>query len=71
MPKCPVCESDRVVASVSARRVAFCTKCGARWTQEDGEQRAIHRLDPSPPNITAVSVHPTPPLSVFAGRGTA
>jgi hypothetical protein len=68
MPRCPVCESDHVVISASALRPALCTRCGARWTQEDGEQRAVHRLDPSPVNISAVSIHPAPPLDVLAGR---
>lgn len=68
MPRCPVCESDRVVISVSARRAALCTGCGARWTQEGGEQRAVHMLDPSPLNISAVSIHPVPPLVILGRR---
>ena len=71
MPRCPVCESDRVVISVSPRRPAFCARCGARWTQEDSEQRAVHLLNRSPFNISEVSIHPARPLNVLAGRGTA
>jgi hypothetical protein len=70
MPRCPVCESSRVVIVVSPHRPAFCTRCGARWTQSGSEQRAVHRLDPSPLNISAVSVHPTRPLNVLAGGWT-
>jgi Zn-finger nucleic acid-binding protein len=70
MPRCPVCESTRVVIVVSPRRPAFCTGCGARWTQRGSEQRAVHRLDPSPVNISAVAVHPSRPLRVLARGGT-
>jgi uncharacterized paraquat-inducible protein A len=70
MPRCPVCESDHVVIAVRARRPAFCRRCGARWTQEDGEQRAVHLLDLSPLNISAVSIHPAPPLNIVGVRGT-
>jgi len=69
MPRCPVCESDRVVISVSPLLPSFCTGCGARWTQDDAEQRAVHRLDPSPPNISAVSVQAARALTVAGGRG--
>jgi hypothetical protein len=70
IPRCPVCESDRIVIAVSQRRPAFCTRCGAQRTQGGNEQRAVHRLDPSPINISAVSVHPTRQLSVLARGGT-
>ncbi len=70
MPRCPVCESDHVVISASSRRPAVCTRCGARWIQEDGEQRAVHMLDQFPLNISAVFIHPTRPLNVLAGRRT-
>ena len=69
IPRCPVCESDRIVIAGSPRRPAFCTRCGARWTQRGSEQRAVHRLDASPHNISAVSVHPTRPLNVLARGG--
>ena len=65
MHKCPMCESDRVVISVSPRHPAFCTRCGARWTQDDAEQRAVHRLDPSPPNISTVSVQAARALNII------
>lgn len=41
MPRCPVCESARIVIVVSPQRRAFCTACGARWVQDGGVQRAV------------------------------
>jgi hypothetical protein len=67
---CPVCESAHVLIVVSARPRASCSRCGARWIQEGSEQRAVHTLESTSLNISAVSVHPTRPLNVLAGRGT-
>jgi len=41
MVRCPVCESARVVVVLSPSRRAFCVRCGSRWIQEGGLQRAI------------------------------
>jgi transposase-like protein len=41
MLQCPVCQSFQMVVVVSPSRCAWCDRCGARWTQEGGEQRAI------------------------------
>ena len=41
MPLCPVCESVRIVIVVTPERRAFCTRCGARWQQKGGRQRAV------------------------------
>jgi Zn-finger nucleic acid-binding protein len=43
MPQCPVCESFQVVVVVSPSPSAWCDRCGARWIQQGGEQRAIMR----------------------------
>jgi hypothetical protein len=41
MSRCPVCRSVRIVIVVSPERRAFCTACGAKWTQEGSKQRAV------------------------------
>jgi hypothetical protein len=41
MSRCPVCRSERIVIVVSPERRAFCTACGARWTQAGREQRGV------------------------------
>jgi Zn-finger nucleic acid-binding protein len=46
MTRCPVCRSVRIVVVLTSARLAFCTRCGARWIQEGSEQRAIQRLSP-------------------------
>jgi hypothetical protein len=51
MPRCPVCESPRIVIVVNPQRRAFCTACGARWTQDGGDQR---RVRPAPASRPAV-----------------
>jgi hypothetical protein len=43
MSRCPVCQSVRIVIVVSPQRKAFCTACGARWTQEGSAQRGVKR----------------------------
>jgi Zn-finger nucleic acid-binding protein len=43
MPRCPVCDSIRVVIIVSAERRAFCPQCGSRWRQEGSQQRNVKR----------------------------
>ena len=67
MARCPVCESAYIVV-VSPRRLVRCSRCGTRWIQEGRDQRAVHRLDSSPLNISAVSVHPPPPVNVISRR---
>jgi hypothetical protein len=70
MARCPVCGSVHIVIVVSPRPRASCSRCGARWIQEGSEQSAVHRLDTSSLNISAVSVHRSRPLNVLARRGT-
>ena len=48
MPRCPVCDSVRIVVVVSPQRRAFCTGCGARWIQDGARQRAIRAPKPAP-----------------------
>jgi len=43
MSRCPVCQSVRIVIVVNPQRRAFCTACGARWTQQGSEQRGVQR----------------------------
>lgn len=43
MPKCPACESFRIVVVVGPWPSAWCDTCGARWIQEGSEQRSIMR----------------------------
>jgi transposase-like protein len=43
MPRCPVCDSARIVVVVNPERRAFCTTCGARWVQEGSVQRGVKR----------------------------
>src|SRR3989442_10285663 len=68
--RCPVCESLQIVIVISPWPRAWCDRCGARWIQEGSEQRAVHRLDPFLPNISAVSNHPARPLEVLSERAT-
>ena len=43
MPKCPLCDSTRVVIILNDARRGTCTACGARWIQDGGEQRNVER----------------------------
>ncbi|MGH2686011.1 MAG: hypothetical protein ACRDJP_11155 [Actinomycetota bacterium] len=43
MPKCPLCESPRIVIVLNAARRGTCTACGARWIQDGSTQRNIER----------------------------
>lgn len=38
MPRCPVCDSVRIVIVVNSERRAFCPECGSRWRQEGEHQ---------------------------------
>jgi len=55
MSRCPICESVRIVIVVSPQRRAFCTACGARWTQEGSEQRGVKRGPVSVPQAARQS----------------
>lgn len=41
MPRCPVCESRRIVIVVSPKRRGFCVECGSRWKQQGASQKRI------------------------------
>lgn len=43
MPRCPSCQSPRVVVRIDVRREALCVQCGTRWTQQGGSQRNVQR----------------------------
>jgi len=68
--RCPVCESVQIVVVIGPRPRAWCSRCGARWIQEGSEQRAVHRLDASSPNISSVSDHRSRALEILAGRAS-
>jgi hypothetical protein len=61
---------SRSSSLVSPWPSAWCDRCGARWIQEGSEQRAVHRLDLSSPNISAVSVHRPRQLNIVSRGGT-
>ncbi|MGH2696935.1 MAG: hypothetical protein ACRDIW_08085, partial [Actinomycetota bacterium] len=44
VPRCPVCDSPRVVIVLSATRRGLCAACGARWVQDGDTQRNVQRL---------------------------
>jgi hypothetical protein len=67
MQRCPVCESLHIVIVISPWPNAWCDNCGARWIQEGIEQRAVHHLDSSLPNISAVSAQSPRQLEVLSG----
>jgi hypothetical protein len=41
MPRCPVCDSPRVVIVLNRTRRGLCAQCGARWIQEGDTQRNV------------------------------
>jgi Zn-finger nucleic acid-binding protein len=53
VPRCPVCESERVIHVVGRMRRAFCARCGTKWIQEGAEQRQIEPflVDPYHPTL--------------------
>ncbi len=47
MPRCPLCASAHITIVIrSLHPLAFCSSCGARWTQDGSEQSAIKRAPP-------------------------
>jgi hypothetical protein len=44
MPRYPRCGSTRITITLGLYPLAFCTSCGARWTQAGGDQQAIKRV---------------------------
>ena len=43
MPRCPLCDSPRIVVVLNRHRKALCASCGARWIQDGDTQRRIER----------------------------
>jgi transposase-like protein len=41
VPRCPVCESPRVVIVLNEDRRGLCATCGARWVQDGEIQRQV------------------------------
>ena len=52
MPRCPTCQSGRVVVVISQQPRAFCASCGTRWVQEGSYQREIRPAS----RVSALSV---------------
>jgi Zn-finger nucleic acid-binding protein len=44
MPRCPLCRSALVTITFGLYPLAFCSSCGARWTQDGNQQRTISRV---------------------------
>jgi uncharacterized protein (DUF983 family) len=44
MRRCPRCGSTRITITSGLYPLAFCSSCGARWTQTGSEQRAIEQV---------------------------
>jgi hypothetical protein len=41
MPRCPLCGSAHITIVASLRPHAFCSRCGARWSQDGSQQQAV------------------------------
>lgn len=41
MPRCPSCDSARVVIVLNSTRRGLCPECGARWIQDGDTQRDV------------------------------
>lgn len=44
MPRCPACDSARVIIVLSATRKGSCPACGARWIQDGDTQRQVESV---------------------------
>jgi uncharacterized paraquat-inducible protein A len=54
MPRCPSCDSAKIVIRVDVSREAFCVQCGTRWTQRGGAPVKVRR----PPPLTSLERRP-------------
>jgi transposase-like protein len=45
MPRCPACESTRVVVVIGVDRLAFCTSCSFRWSTDDHVPGSAKTID--------------------------
>ena len=41
MPRCPLCDSGKVLVVIGATRRGLCLSCGAEWVQEGSDQRRV------------------------------
>ncbi len=41
MPRCPICQSARIIVMAGIRPRARCVHCGALWIQQGSEQRSV------------------------------
>ncbi len=44
MPRCPRCRSALVTITFGLYPIAYCTSCGARWTQDGNQQHTISQV---------------------------
>jgi hypothetical protein len=44
MPRCPRCGSIRITITFGLYPLVFCSSCGACWTQDGHQQRAISQV---------------------------
>lgn len=56
MPRCPLCDSSKVIIVLNSSRRGLCPACGARWTQDGDLQRHVER----PEAITETENRPQP-----------
>jgi len=57
VPRCPNCQSPRIVVVISPRPRAFCAACETRWVQEGSYQREIRppaRVKAPSPQLTEI-----------------
>lgn len=68
MPRCPLCASAYITIVIrSLHPLAFCSSCGARWTQDGSEQSAIKRVPP-PALFTSTTRQRQPQLRNSTGH---
>ena len=41
MPRCPSCDSARVIIVLNSSRRGLCPACGARWIQDGDVQKQV------------------------------
>jgi transposase-like protein len=47
MPRCPLCDSGRVLVVIGPTRQGLCLSCGARWVQDGSQQRRVQGARPA------------------------
>jgi hypothetical protein len=57
MPRCPWCDSTRIVIRVDRTREAFCVPCGTRWKEDGAARKHVRR----PPLVASLERQPQVP----------